>query len=35
VEVKMNVYSKKQVKTAIDEGNLNPEDGGFMLGYLE
>lgn len=31
----MNIYSKKSMEKAPDNEDLNSEEAGFMLGYLE
>lgn len=31
----MNIYSKESLEKAVDDDDLNSEDAGFMLGYLE
>jgi len=31
----MNIYSKKHIEMALDNDDIEAEDAGFMLGYLE
>lgn len=31
----MNIYSKKHIERALDNGDIEAEDAGFMIGYLE
>jgi len=31
----MNLYSKKSIEKALDNDDIEAEDAGFMLGYLE
>ena len=32
---KMNIYSKKSIQKAMDSDDIEADDAGFMLGYLE